>query len=150
MTLDMQEARAAYEKIQHKAHICTDYDVFAASMYLPVALDEIDRMQSQIEADVRQQAEQAVSLDAAESLVRRNAETINGMQQEIERLRIENINLKSSLDQDMLSRQVISDGEYIKELKKKIDDNTIISNYLRTERTAASHFSDLSELPTRQ
>ena len=60
------------------------------------ALDEIARlqlrdaaMQAQIVADVGQQAEQAVSLDAAESLIRKNTEMINGQAKRIAELNTE-------------------------------------------------------------
>ena len=66
---DIQKARTAFEKIKHKEHISTDYDVFAAATYLPPALDEIVRLRREcrecINANTYAQAKRIAELEEA-------------------------------------------------------------------------------------
>ena len=47
----------------------------------------------------------------------------------IAELEIANTNLKSSMDTDVLCRQIKSDGAYIKELQKKLTDTEFVCNH---------------------
>lgn len=140
MTFDMQAARKIAENCKSKNEsVDHDYWNAHAGMVLPAALNEIDRlqlrdaaMQAQIVADVRQQAEQAVSLDAAEALIRKNAETINGMQQEIERLQ-----------NDVIRRALLTDcdkstiGRQASEIKTQANQIATLKVALIQERSCA-------------
>jgi hypothetical protein len=73
MTFDMRDAREIAAKCQSRDEsIDHDYWNAHAGMFLPTALDEIES--------------QSISLDAAEALIRKNAETINGQAKRIAEL----------------------------------------------------------------